>query len=162
VAELLYDFLMRDLTPERMYAAALMDGEGWFTIEKKPPGKYNKTPRYTASLGVQMCDKEPLEFMANYFGGEIYFHKNGKDAERRKPSFEWKLSARRAEPAIRTLLPYLKIKRKQRAAQACLDLLDIGSMSGGFKLGVPEELIKKREACYQRVREVNRRGAITS
>lgn len=85
------------------YLAGVFDGEG--TI-----GFYWNGKQYVLSVAVTMCCVAVLEAFVEEFGGKIY-PCNKKNAKR--PQYTWQLRAKKAEPFMSAVLPYLIEKREQ-------------------------------------------------
>lgn len=138
------------------YLGGLIDGEGSFCIERTAPSGASKTMSYLATLSVEMTDVEPLRILHEKFGG--YF-KCRQRYKHWKPIHTWKVASRQAELVIKQILPYLKIKRKQKAAKACLGLLKVPSSHLGQGVRTPEHILRRRQYFYEQCRKANRRGS---
>lgn len=156
MAKSLAEFLQIKFAPkpgDYEYAAALMDGEGTIGISRSRPSGSERCTQYLVRLSVEMGDREPVLFMKNLFGGHLFsrFRK-----EHTREMHSWVCSSQMAKPVLEKLLPFLKIGRKQRAAMACLEALKTKTIAR--KLGVPPEILARRETLYQICREANWRG----
>ena len=87
------------------YAAGLIDGEGCI-------GFYpNGAEAYVLKIEVGMTSRPCLEFLQRLFGGSISSRKwyPGQN----KQQYGWNISSRKAEAAIKSLLPFLVEKKRQ-------------------------------------------------
>lgn len=93
------------------YVAGLFDGEGYITINKwEVPGR--DYIRYQLFVGISMTDKPIIEMLAAQFGGMCTSHKKQKQPTHRRV-FCWKVSSRTAVPFLKSVKPYLRVKREQ-------------------------------------------------
>ena len=92
------------------YIAGVFDSEVSLMI--------NKTG---AKSSLQICyvktNREILDYLSHYFGGNIYLVK--KQKYHRFQPWQWKVSSGRAYLALKTLYPFLRIKKE--AAQICMN-----------------------------------------
>ena len=138
------------------YLAGIVDGEGCICIERTKGRKKGHTLRHVISLGVEMADREPLFLFKRWLGG--YF-KSRKRKSHYKRQYTWKIAARKAVVALRAILPYLRIKRKIKAARLCLALATSKKYQGrGQGVRVPAKIIARRERLHRQCRRLNRRG----
>lgn len=95
------------------YCAGLVDGEGCVRIKKSKAYKCQgrATPGYHASLQAKMVDRGAIEFLANTLGGWHYTQRSALKSGR--PLFTWQLTDLKAETTLRTLLPFLRVKKEQ-------------------------------------------------
>jgi hypothetical protein len=89
-----------------IYAAGLFDGEGFVTIQREK----GNTIRYNLITGIQMTNRAGIEYLAANFGGKIrkYLHKNPNFL----PAYTWVLYGHKAHHFLKTILPFLKVKRQ--------------------------------------------------
>ena len=93
---------------DKAYLAGLIDADGHIII---------KTVRDTAypGIGVNQCDFQALEWMADKLKATVSFHtrrKEGKSGYQRKQMIV-RLHGTRAQLLCAAILPYLKIKKRQ-------------------------------------------------
>ena len=95
------------------YCAGLIDGEGCIRIKKSKAYRCQgrATPGYNASVQVKMVNQDAIEFLCKTFGGWHYTQQSALKSGR--PFFTWQLSDLKAETTLRTLLPFLRVKRQQ-------------------------------------------------
>jgi len=93
------------------YLAGLVDGEGYIGIKKSPAYKCQdrKTPGYHARIQVRMVDEPAIRFLADTLGG--WYYKEKPNASKGRPLFCYQASDKRAEAILRTLYPFLRVKR---------------------------------------------------
>ena len=94
------------------YAAGLIDGEGWIGMRKKK-GIRNKGRAYSYAIGVSvgMANQELPEWLCSMFGGVVC--KRLTKQANRHDSWHWQIEHGTALLALRSILPYLKLKRPQ-------------------------------------------------
>ena len=98
------------------YLAGIVDGEGAFTIRKKTYS--NGRTLYTPRITIGMNTAQPLDLAYGFFGGSIRARQTtGSNVPY---IFTWEVSCTKAKEAAKTILPFLRVKRKQ----ACL-LIDL-------------------------------------
>lgn len=109
------------------YLAGFIDADGSITIinHHYNSNNPNKKNSFRVKLSAHNCKKEPIQLLINMFGGgKLRCRKqktnDNRDASKWRPCYEWTLTAKQAEYAIKKLLPYLKIKHIQ--ARQCLRL----------------------------------------
>ncbi len=93
------------------YIAGIVDGEGCIRIKKTTPDIGRVTPGYSASLVVKMVDREAVTLLKEFFGGCLY--KEKPSVEKGNPLFCYGVSDNKALFAIKSILPYLLIKKDQ-------------------------------------------------
>ena len=96
---------------ELAYAAGIVDGEGYIGIKKSKAYacQGRTTPGYHARIQVRMVDVAAITLLRDLFGGHLYAEKLNVLRVRR-PLFCWSLSDKSAGDALRSLLPFLRIK----------------------------------------------------
>lgn len=133
------------------YFAGIMDGEGWFSIQKTKRENKNQNSTYVPSIGVGSSDEVLTDWLSEHFGGKVRYrinhHQMGK-----KPMYEWRPSWTLIKPVILKILPYLVIKGER--AKLLLKLNELSS-ARFRKGGVPKENMLKREKIYLKIKELN-------
>lgn len=99
------------------YLAGLVDGEAYIGI-KKGQRRDCAAPTYHARIQVRMVDEPAIAFLTQELGGR-YYHETATAGVRRA-LYCWQASDALAERVLRSLLPYLRVKR--RNAEAVLRL----------------------------------------
>lgn len=94
------------------YIAGLIDGEGYIGI-KRDKGyrcQERQTPGFHARLQIRMVDEEAIKFIAESLGG--WYYKEKPNCAQGRPLYCYQASDKRAEEIIRTISPYLKVKKE--------------------------------------------------
>ena len=159
------------------YLAGLIDGEGYIGIKKSKAYRCQgrRTPGYSARIQVRMVDEAAIRFLAETFGAWYYLEK--RRPKKNRPLYCCQLGDKKAEAALRALLPYLRVKREQaETVLAFCDLKasgtahrtkvtgyrDLPGFRGGVRrvpnLTLSDEHVAKREGMWTRCRELNRVG----
>ena len=122
------------------YFAGLFDGEGTLRIS------YNgRQYQLLASLG--MTDRRPIEALKERFGGWIEERSNAGTAWR--PVYIWRASSKGAAALLDAVEDALIVKREQaRLARSFQELL-----AERTPMDDP-----RKQACYDEMRELNKRG----
>lgn len=108
---------MDSLDTTLAYLAGLVDGEGYIGIKKTKPSKAQgrQTPGYTARIQVRMVDEEAIRFLSETLGGWYYREKTAQVTGRRQ-LYCYQASDRKAEGVLRSLFPYLRVKKSNARA----------------------------------------------
>ena len=131
------------LSSEAMaWAAGIIDGEGSIALQKKPTG-------YELFLIVSNTSVVLLQKLQQVLGGKTYPCRN-RCPDRHRPAWQWKLSGRYAQAALKMLMPYLTAKAPQAAVAL---IFPIGNRSG-----LPPLAHILRDLCWQWIRKYNRQG----
>lgn len=144
--------------PELAWAAGFIDGEGSLGVYHYSGGRraaraVRHAPRITATNTVEI----PIRRLRSWFGGKVSYSQR---SEAWRGVFVWDVTSMRAVEVARLLLPYLCVKQAQ--ASLLIEFADDALWSnGGSDRAVPEDEYARREALYDRTRELNRRGPIT-
>lgn len=147
------------------YLAGFIDADGSIsiTIERSKDSKGNLREQYCVKIAAHNCKIEPIELLKSEFGGgKVRHKKTGKTKLHTnwRPCYEWSLTKNKAAIAIRTLLPYLRIKDKQ--AKLCLELDDLkkstNAVTRRWNKNLNKELTVKFAALKAEVNSLNKRG----
>lgn len=104
------------------YAAGLIDGEGYIGIKKSTSKRSDRvTPGYHARIQIRMVHEPAIKFIAETFGGWYYQEK--PHANNGRPLYCYQASDKVAEAILRTVLPYLRVKRE--SAETVLRLREL-------------------------------------
>ena len=105
------------------YCAGLIDGEGYIGIKRASATERSdrQTRGYHARIVVHMVDEQAIKFLAETLGGWYYPEK--QVTPQRRPLFKYQATDAAAERILRTVLPYLKVKRM--SAETVLRLRDL-------------------------------------
>ncbi len=160
------------------YCAGLIDGEGCIRVSRHKAyahltGRHH--PAYNLSIHVRMVDEQAISFLQATLGG-WYWREKTKHAAKGRPLYCWQATSAAGEVVLRTLLPYLRVKRESALnAIALRDLQAQGQQhrtkvtgtrtldnGRGIKivrnLAYSDEYIARCDALYQRSRELNKVG----
>ena len=126
------------------WAAGFFDGEGYVTIQIRG-GKYKG---HYLRIGINHVDPSPLVEMQELFGGNIRKQNPEKVIGNRHQRSEWGISCKKAEAALREMLPYFLNKGEV----ASLGIMLQETMGTGE---VGPETLKLRERIKQSIQELN-------
>jgi len=134
--------------PESAYMAGLIDGEGCFNLYWKN-GRRHGTPR----VEISNNNRQVLEYAEQLVGGSVY--KNSSSFSfRRKPNYRFEThNLNVVHKLIKTISPFLKIKKKQAEllAEYCELRMEMPLIS--------ETHPREREICNE-LHVLNKRGQI--
>ena len=139
------------------YMAGIVDGEGYISLARRNSRRNKSGIRYDIQIGVTNTNKWLLETFRFTFGGSISKKKKGyeKSLPSSQDCFNWQVSNQQALITIKTLLPYLRLKRPQ----AELAITFCGTLNTNYRSGgVPEEVIAVREAQHILMKKLQKGG----
>ena len=156
------------------YMAGLVDGEGYIGIKKTKAYKCQdrQTNGYHARIQIRIIDEPAIKFFAENLGG--WYYKETPHCKNGRPLFCYQSSDKSAETILKTLLPYLRVKKE--SAKTVLDLRKLQSKSAkyrtkitgyreafGRKVKIPnlsfsDDYVQMCETLYLRCKELNRVG----
>jgi len=114
------------------YIAGLFDGEGCISIYQKTDRSYH--------LGVELA--MGFEYIPKWlrfaYGGYIGIAPAGKGG-RKRPSYKWRLEDRAAESFIKSIVPYLIVKRAE--AELALKFMQNRCSPSGYRRKTPEQKV---------------------
>lgn len=90
---------------EAAYAAGILDGEGSISLVR-----VHKTRSPSPQVSVSSTDRELLNWLQERFGGTIVRKRTYKPHH--SPSYDWKVTDRKALSVLACLRPFLVIRRK--------------------------------------------------
>jgi hypothetical protein len=95
---------------DKAYIAGLLDGEAYIGI-KKSNNRHNGTvnPIYQERVQVRMVDEQAIKFLTEMFGGN--YHQDKPSTSNGRPLFCFQASDSKAVGILKTVLPYLRVKR---------------------------------------------------
>lgn len=88
-----------------IYLAGIVDGEGCLTSSRQ------KNRRHKPALRIAGTYKPLMQWLKMLFGGNYYVIKPRKGQS--KTSYDWVLNTNQAIDLVKSLLPYLKIKKRE-------------------------------------------------
>lgn len=104
------------------YIAGVIDSDGTIGIKKSTYSmritRDSKAPSYSERVHIRQVTREAIDFLALIFGGNV--GTEDPSAKRGRPLYRWGVTDLKATILLRSLLPYLRIKRAQ--AENCLSL----------------------------------------
>jgi len=109
------------------YIAGLIDGEGYIGI-KKDKGyqcQERKTPGYHARIQIRMVDEPAIKFISESLGG--WYYKEKPSCKNGRPLFCYQASDKRVEDILKTIIPYLRVKKE--SAQTVIEFRKLQSDS---------------------------------
>lgn len=143
---------------EIAYLAGLFDGEGSIMIQCLNSLNYmdksrRKTPGFVVGMRIGMINEDVIAYFANFFN--IPYDKE-KKYHHKRPMFRVQIRRQdKVREIIKAFTPYLKVKREQ--AKIALEYLDtcLRPRRKGELSAVPEELQRRREELYFKMKELN-------
>ena len=162
------------------YLAGIADGEAYIGIKKSKAYRCQgrRTPGYHARIQIRMVDDTAIKLFAAFFDGWMYAEK--PSANNGRPLWCLQLSDRKAETALRTLFPYLRVKkaaaraaltlrrlpaeecrstRRNRLARASSGTTEPARTSQSRTFALSDEYVGWCESLYLRCKAANRVGA---
>lgn len=130
------------------YAAGLLDGEGCITASRPKPGKRN----HQLLVVFCMCGREPLEFLADHFGGNVT---EGRKTRTGRQTYNWSLGGGTAIGFLSRVEPFVIAKKEQ--LELALTYPPFEGWGSGHRSGpVPEEIRAERDRIALRLKELKR------
>ena len=105
------------------YIAGLIDGEGYIGIKKASVRKDCFHPSYHARIQIRMVDEPAIKFITETLGGQYY--KEKPNANNGRPLYCYQASDKIAATILKTIIPYLKVKKQ--SAETVLQLRKLQS-----------------------------------
>lgn len=139
--------------PTDQYFAGFVDGEGYIGIGRSQvPGHSNG---YFEFVQVSGTNATPLIELKNRFGGSLVVPSVTFKSGNRKPYYRWGVVAKMAEQCVKSLMPFLLVKKEQ--AKNLLKMRK-RKIRRYHKVPFGEHIL--RDEIYWNARELNARGAI--
>ena len=121
------------------YLAGVFDGEGHISVLKDKRG-HNA---YSLHLIINITSLETVYRFRDSFGGTVGANTSENNKRKGKPIYRWVVCGKRAESVLRTLFPYLHIKRKE--AEIVFQIRSYWhSMHGEAKKHLVAQLLEER------------------
>ncbi len=154
-----------EVTPQEIaYAAGFFDGEGAVMIWRRTGGKRadDGLPYHRLHVRIRQCDRRPLDWLAERFGGTVHRSVNAKTATNSREAFDLCMSARSAAWFLRTIRPYVIVKA-ERIDVALKFQVTMGTACGsksvaGRNHALPPGIREQREAFRNELMRLNARG----
>jgi len=121
----------------RAYLAGVIDSDGNLRVEKKQVRDMIGPHDRINIRCAQVIPSPAVELLARTFSGSLSLKKSGSPNHR--DLIAWSLRDRSAVPALKALLPYLRVKRNQAHL-----LLELRRLKTGSKQGLTEWVHKNR------------------
>lgn len=125
------------LEVDKAYAAGLIDGEGSISARRHNEVRNS----FSICVRVDMCDREPLDWLADVFGGHVKRIK--RTTKSGKPIYDWVLFCKKAATFLSMILPYLKIKKKR--AELAIELAGTAKISHRYVVISKDETIHREK-----------------
>ena len=97
------------------YIAGFVDGEGYISICPYVRKDRNNQVYYKHAFKVVSTDKKIIEWLKASFGGYIYVRTPKKPND--SVSYTWSLDSYNTEQVLKSIYPFLKIKKRQLKSQ---------------------------------------------
>jgi hypothetical protein len=143
---------------ERTYLAGCIDCDGFITI-KRDTYKLRKVhdasvPIFYERIGFKQVKPEIVDMLYNTFGGYRSIQK--PTAKNGKPLYSWDCRNLQANLCIRTIMPYLRIKKEQ--AELCMELrksLEKTKRIRNPHTNIPASELELRERLFNKIKSLN-------
>jgi hypothetical protein len=150
------------------YCAGVIDSDGCIGIKRNTYAvrviKDSRQPTYSERVEVRQVTPQAVHLLHRLFSGSLYVAKPSLKYGR--PLITWSATDRRAAIALRFILPYLRVKKRQ--AQLCLRLRQLKEESKTARVAFgrghigsaprSRQLSKSMEELYQQIKMLNRVG----
>lgn len=139
------------------YIAGIIDGDGYIGIYQ--PRRYSNS--FYVKIVVAMTDPQVPNCLKVQFGGCLW---KSKIRDNWKETTSWSLNGKQVEPFLRSILPFLVVKKEQ--AKLALALRDHSNTRKRYRKGhqglipLPEADRKLREDMKNKMHQLNQRGVI--
>jgi len=135
-----------------IYLSGILDGEGWFSIQRTRRTTNELNVSYMPVIGVANTNIKLMNWLVEKFGGKIITLKYNPKGFGIKQRYEWRLNSTETRKLMPQVIPFLLLKKEQAKL-----LLKIGNLhSTNFRgRGVPEKIKFKREELYLKLRKLN-------
>jgi len=154
------------------YLAGIMDADGYFTIKRQTYGvriiKDAKNPTYYERVGIKQISPIAIDIIKTNFGG--YRNIQKPNTKNGKPLFGVELRNKIAHEFVKTIAPYIQIKKRQ--VEILLDLRKElnkpremkhivkqknphGYISDFIKYSLSDSQIDKRESMLAEIKSLN-------
>lgn len=141
------------------YLAGFFDGEGCIMVGKGKHSDCKNGANHTLMVSATQIDRRPLDLFLEKFGGSIILDKTAASGEWRQksnPVWRWKCSNRVAIEALRSMEPFLIVKKEQAK-----EALKWPTPNFKRRDGLPVGCFEERERIMLRLRHLRedlRRG----
>jgi hypothetical protein len=138
--------------PRYAYLAGILDGEGSICISKTTPKGLAKSPWFAGSISVGMTSKQVVKTFKDKFGGSFSTSKPNGLGDKR--IYRWMVISQNARLVAKTLLPFLKIKKRQASLLIkFINFMDKNGRHGSRPNTLTETAL--RESFRKRMQKLN-------
>ena len=145
---------------ELAYIAGIIDGEGHLGISKNTTKRQRqKSPKYQSEVCVINTDKRLMDWMEQRVGGLVNARTSKSSLNPKwKISYRWRIQEGRHQDFLRSILPYLVIKKRQ--AELIIEYWNKKTRSyrQGKQWTISLEELEMREYYNQELKKLNARG----
>lgn len=137
----------------RQYVAGFIDGEGYIALSHR--FEHNSSGTYgTWSSWVTITNTKPLilHLIQNKYGGFMY-KRIPDPTKNHKPAYQLIFVKKTARNLLKSILPYLILKKRQAELLLTLDF-----NNDARRRGIPKDEIKKRKRVLREIKKLNRLG----
>ena len=122
------------------YMAGLFDGEGCISLARHSSGRY-----YNVACYIVMTNEYILQLFCFRFGGRVSRKYNRPMNPKHQPYWRWSISSRQAYHFLKTIYPYLIIKKPQ--AEVAFKFIEEHTYhTGSYKLTDKQIALKEADA----------------
>ena len=147
---------------KRSYLAGLIDGEGCISIHRTHSLRYSNLFVLNLRVCIKMTNKQGIELAQEYYGGTINIKRRFAKNPNWSDIYEWELRANKAERFIRSIYPFLRVKKEHgKIALEFRKLYKKHSSPNKIKTleGIlTKDMVTIRENYYNKMKELNKRG----
>lgn len=154
------------------YFAGLIDGEGCICIKrvaarsiKDPKNNWERrrSPTYTWSLAIVMCDPRPIRAFCEFFGLEPHrTNSRQRYKPHHRPVFTAQVGGKRGIAILAALLPYLIVKREEAELAIRFHEEAVAAHSnlaiGRNRKPTPQFVLDLRHRFYEQMRQFKTRS----
>ena len=145
---------------EIVYLAGFFDGEGYVGVQRRPPRARQVSWQHRLDIEVTNTDPAPLLLAHQLWGGSMSTRRMAQPHHQQ--TYRWSLSGPGAAGALRQMLPYLIVKRREariglRFQRECCKAPVRHSSGFGF---VPTQpgMLARRDGYTRLLRQLKQRG----
>jgi len=140
-----------------IYLAGIIDGEGCLGISKNSTKKQRqKNPKYQSEVCVVNTNHALMDWLQNKIGGLVNARKNYQE-ETWKTAYRWRIKEGQHSTLLKSILPYLIIKKKQ--AELIIEFQETKKLQSLFGRELSDEQKDTREFYYQSLKKLNAKGS---
>lgn len=127
------------------WAAGFFDGEGCIRCERR-----KSNGAFYMSITATQAVLEPLQKLIDMFGGDLQYQKR----EGKEHIISWRAHGGTAESALRSMLPYLTVKRTQ--AELAIEFQGTVNPKEHRTLAINDEIKTRRVEIYEQMKKEKR------